>query len=81
MARTALRDETVAQGARLSELIVKRRGSRSQESVAREARLSVETIRRIEQGVISNPGFFTVLAIAEALRISSKTLAAVGREQ
>ncbi|MGQ0434057.1 MAG: helix-turn-helix domain-containing protein [Microthrixaceae bacterium] len=48
---------------------VRSESAMSAEQVAVEAALSVETIRRIEQGRIPNPGVFTVAAIAAALDV------------
>jgi transcriptional regulator with XRE-family HTH domain len=39
----------------------------SQEKLAREARVSVNTIRKIESKQAVEPGYFTVVAIARAL--------------
>ena len=41
--------------------------NRSQDQLARGADVSVDNLRRIEQGRVANPGVFTVAAIAEAL--------------
>lgn len=48
---------------------VRSESAMSAEQVAVEAALSVETIRRIEQGRIPNPGVFTIAAIAAALDV------------
>lgn len=46
----------------------------SAEQVAVVAALSVETVRRIEQGRIPNPGVFTVASIAAALDVGLASL-------
>lgn len=47
----------------------------SQEKLAARAGLSVATIRKIEKGAVVEPGFFTVLSIAEALGVTADDLA------
>lgn len=44
--------------------------------VAAQARIPVETLRKIETGRIATPAFFTVAALAEALGLGIDTLAA-----
>lgn len=48
----------------------------SQERLAAEAGLSVATIRKIEKGAVVEPGFFTVLSIADALGVTANDLVA-----
>lgn len=66
------------QGARLAASIRSTREDRelSAESMARAADLSVDTVRRIERGVVPNPGFFTVVAMARVLDLDLDGLAA-----
>lgn len=71
MTRRAVSKAEKARGDRLATKLrnARLRADKSREDVARQAELSVETIRRIEKLRVPNPGFFTVLAIAKALRI------------
>jgi transcriptional regulator with XRE-family HTH domain len=39
----------------------------SQEQLAARARVAVATVRKIEKGVVIEPGYFTVLALMRAL--------------
>jgi transcriptional regulator with XRE-family HTH domain len=48
---------------------------KTQEEVAATAGLSVATIRKIEAGTVTEPGYFTVLAIASAIGASIADLA------
>lgn len=57
-----------------------RRG-RSQEEVARKAGVSLETVRRIEQGKALSPIFFTVADIARQLGIKLDRLDRATRER
>ena len=41
--------------------------NRSQSQLANEADVSVDNLRRIEQGHVANPGVFTVSALSDAL--------------
>jgi transcriptional regulator with XRE-family HTH domain len=53
-----------------------RQGARkTQEEVAAAAGLSVATVRKIETGTVTEPGYFTVLAIASAIGASIADLA------
>lgn len=52
----------------------------SQEKVARAANLGLSHIARIEQGVIADPSWTTVLAIAHALGVSVADLEDVDSE-
>lgn len=67
-----------SQGERLAASIRSRREGRdlSAESMARAADLSVDTVRRIERGVVPNPGFFTVAAMARVLELDLDGLVA-----
>ncbi len=47
----------------------------SAEDLARRAELSVETVRKIERGLVANPGFFTVAALARHLDLQLDDLA------
>ena len=39
----------------------------SQEELASRAAVAVSTVRKIETGIVIEPGYFTVLALLEAL--------------
>ncbi|GAA4710032.1 hypothetical protein GCM10023263_57170 [Phytohabitans rumicis] len=53
------------------------RGRRSAAEVALAAGISLDTLRKIERGAIATPAFFTVVALARALRLDLDTLAQV----
>jgi transcriptional regulator with XRE-family HTH domain len=77
MVRSPLTPEEHARGERLGRLLREARGTRSMTAVAAAARVSAETLRKIETGRAPTPAFFTVAALAGALGISMDTLAAV----
>lgn len=64
----------------LSELlrVSRQRLGLSQEAVAREADVSVNTVRNVESGRAVEPGYFTVLAIADAVGAALEDLARPG---
>jgi transcriptional regulator with XRE-family HTH domain len=49
---------------------LRERARKTQEEVAAAAGLSVATVRKIETGAVTEPGYFTVLAIARAIGAS-----------
>ena len=51
--------------------------SLSQEELAKRAGVSYNTVAKIEQGVIKNPGMKTLLSIAKALGVSLDVLAKI----
>lgn len=63
-------DEERLRGERLGAAIAAARQARghTQEDVARDAGVALSTFRKIETGQTSDPSFFTVLAIAEAVQ-------------
>lgn len=66
-------DNPHAEGAsRLAQRLrqLRERASKTQEEVAAAAGLSVATVRKIETGSVTEPGYFTVLAIASAIGVS-----------
>lgn len=69
MSKPAATSEERKRGAALGEALQTERESknRSQAQLARTANVSVDNLRRIEQGRVANPGVFTVAAIADAL--------------
>lgn len=48
----------------------------SQEQVARDAGVATATLRKIENGDVANPGFFTVLSLAAVLDLPVMELVA-----
>lgn len=87
MTRPALSDEARRYGAALGTALGDRRRERDKtaEEVAKDAGLSVDTLRQIERGRIANPGLFTVAAVAAHLEMDLDDLArdaiAAGREE
>ena len=69
MARPPLSVEEREQGALLGQVLQQARAdqSKTQSQLANDAGVGVDTLRRIEQGQVANPGVFTVAAIAAAL--------------
>ena len=57
------------QAARLAAWLRDRReqAQLSQEQLAARAQVAVATVRKIEKGVVIEPGYFTVLALMQAL--------------
>ncbi|MET8682601.1 helix-turn-helix transcriptional regulator [Streptomyces sp. NPDC004732] len=70
MVRTPLTPEERERGERLGALLREARAERSMVSVAAEAGLSAETLRKIETGRAPTPALFTVAALASALGLS-----------
>ncbi|WPO70340.1 MULTISPECIES: helix-turn-helix transcriptional regulator [unclassified Streptomyces] len=70
MVRTPLTPEERERGERLGQLLREARGTRSMVSVAAEAGLSAETLRKIETGRAPTPALFTVAALASVLHLS-----------
>jgi transcriptional regulator with XRE-family HTH domain len=58
-------DQAVRLAAGLRSL--RERSDMTQEQLAARARVAVATLRKIETGAVVNPGYFTVLALLEAL--------------
>jgi DNA-binding XRE family transcriptional regulator len=67
MVRVPLSSEQVKAGQRLGALIRAARAGRDPEMIAREARISPETLRKIEVGRIPSPSFGTVIGLCHAL--------------
>lgn len=74
MVRARLSEEQVARGKRLGRILRQARGARTAVDIAAAAGLSVETVRKIEHGVIPTPAFFTVAALAGACGLSLDAL-------
>lgn len=58
---------------------LRERARKTQEEVAAAAGLSVATVRKIETGAVTEPGYFTVLAITRAIGASIADLAELAR--
>ncbi|GGS40647.1 MULTISPECIES: helix-turn-helix domain-containing protein [Actinokineospora] len=76
MVRPPLTAQERERGERLGRMLREARGPRSMTEVAAEARVPVETLRKIESGRVPTPAFFTVAALAGALGISLDALVA-----
>lgn len=74
MVRLPLTPADIERGQRLGVLLRRARGERSLLETALEARVSPETLRKIETGRVATPSFPTVAAIAEVLDLSLDTL-------
>ena len=70
MVRLPLSPPEVARGQRLGALLRQARGDRSMLHTALAARVSPETLRKIESGRVATPAFPTVAAIADVLGLS-----------
>jgi hypothetical protein len=75
MVRTPLTEEQRDRGKALGRALRAARGPRSAASVAHEAGLSLDTLRKIERGAIAAPAFFTVAALARVLELDLTELA------
>ncbi|MFF1696297.1 helix-turn-helix domain-containing protein [Streptomyces sp. NPDC058257] len=70
MVRLSLTPAEVERGERLGVLLRRARGCRSMLDVALAARISPETLRKIESGRVATPAFPTIAALADALGLS-----------
>ncbi|RNL85765.1 helix-turn-helix domain-containing protein [Halostreptopolyspora alba] len=70
MVRVPLTEDERDRGERLGRLLREARGERSMASVAAQAGISVETLRKIETGRIPTPAFFTIVALGSTLGLS-----------
>ncbi|MGI5484643.1 helix-turn-helix domain-containing protein [Streptomyces lavendofoliae] len=70
MVRLPLTPEEVERGQRLGALLRRARGERSMLDIALAARVSPETLRKIETGRVATPAFPTIAAIADVLGLS-----------
>jgi transcriptional regulator with XRE-family HTH domain len=88
MVRLPLTPAELERGQRLGAMLRRARGARSMLDVALDARVSPETLRKIESGRVATPAFPTIAAIAEVLGLSldevwseiNRTPAGVGDE-
>jgi transcriptional regulator with XRE-family HTH domain len=46
----------------------------TQEQLAAQAGIALSTLRKIETGRVGEPGYFTILAMLRALRVSTREL-------
>jgi transcriptional regulator with XRE-family HTH domain len=74
MVRLPLTPEEVERGQRLGALLRRARGQRSILETALDARVSPETLRKIESGRVATPAFPTIAAIADVLGLSLDTV-------
>jgi len=70
MVRLPHTPDEIARGQRLGALLRRARGERSMLSTALAARVSPETLRKVESGRVATPAFSTVAAIADVLGLS-----------
>ena len=70
MVRLPLTPEEIERGQRLGALLRRARGQRAMLDVALAARVSPETLRKIETGRVPTPAFPTIAAIAAVLGLS-----------
>ncbi|WP_406462885.1 helix-turn-helix domain-containing protein [Streptomyces sp. NBC_00111] len=70
MVRLPLTPAEVARGQHLGALLRRARGERSMLEVALAARVSPETLRKIESGRVATPAFPTIAVIADVLGLS-----------
>jgi transcriptional regulator with XRE-family HTH domain len=74
MVRTPLTPSERARGVALGRALQRARGPRPAAEVALSAGVCLDTLRKIERGVIATPAFFTVAALARALGVDLATL-------
>ncbi|WP_311214895.1 MULTISPECIES: helix-turn-helix transcriptional regulator [unclassified Arthrobacter] len=70
MVRLPLTPAEAERGQRLGALLRRARGERPMLEIALDARVSPETLRKIESGRVATPAFPTVAAIADVLGLS-----------
>jgi transcriptional regulator with XRE-family HTH domain len=70
MVRLPLTPDELERGQRLGALLRRARGERSMLEIALDARVSPETLRKIESGRVATPAFPTIAAIADVLGLS-----------
>lgn len=75
MVRTPWTAHQREQGRALGRMLAAARGKRSAAEVAGQAGVSLDTLRKIERGVICGPSFFTVAALARALDLDLGAMA------
>jgi DNA-binding XRE family transcriptional regulator len=75
MVRERLTVEEIERGRHLGRVLRTARGTKTAVDVAATAGVSVETVRKIEHGLVPTPAFFTVLALASACEVTLDALA------
>ncbi|WP_067500370.1 helix-turn-helix domain-containing protein [Actinoplanes sp. TFC3] len=70
MVRLPLTPAEVERGQRLGALLRRARANRPMLEIALHARVSPETLRKIESGRVATPAFSTIAAIADVLGLS-----------
>ena len=81
MARRPLLERQIELGRALGDTIRNRRGSTPAADLAQSAGMRLDTLRKIEQGHVSTPGFFLVAGIADALGVELGELARDARSR
>ncbi|WP_158375168.1 helix-turn-helix domain-containing protein [Cellulosimicrobium cellulans] len=76
MPRPALTEEERANGRALGSVLRALRGSASAAQIAASAGVSLDTLRKLEQGAVAAPGFFLVVRLAGALGTTPNYLVA-----
>lgn len=76
MPRPRLTDEQKRMGSTLGRAVQRHRGATSTPQLAEEAGVSVDVLRKLEQGGVATPGFFLVARIAGVLGVPLDDLAA-----
>jgi transcriptional regulator with XRE-family HTH domain len=76
MVRARLTREEIQRGVELGKSLRAARGARTTVAVAARAGLSIETVRKIEHGLVPTPASFTVAAMAAACGVTLDELAA-----
>src|SRR3954471_20380343 len=74
MVRMPLTPAEVERGQRLGALLRRARGERSMLTIALDAGVSPETLRKIESGRVATPAFPTIATIADVLGLSLDTI-------
>ena len=70
MVRLPLSPEDIERGERLGVILRRARGDRSMLSVALEAGISPETLRKSASGRVATPAFSTIAAVTDVLGLS-----------
>lgn len=75
MSRPSLTDDQRRLGSALGRALKRRRGSTPTTQVADRAAVSVDVLRKLEQGKVATPGFFLIARLAHALKVPLDALA------
>ena len=81
MPRRLLTEAQKVLGQALGAEIQSRRSGRSAAQIADAAHVRLDTLRKLEQGGVSTPGFFLIADIAAALEAPLDELAAAARSR